>query len=788
MTATVGPLIFDAHVGSIVPARAEIRVDQRADGTVRTYPTGKLRDPTGQVTTTKLLPTEFDALNLAGAAARLVDGTTTVTLSGVVLPGVRVDDVDAQVRHVAHGAQTGWKVTCRWSFGPGPGRTGEDITDHYVTCKIDTASVWTAWEEQTGLACVATTEGYGTALGSAVLVQELDPEDATSAPKDIAGLYVRIRLPAAGEDLSDPKVFEPAWWGKVQARRIGTDQGITTVVYDCVDLLVVLQQIMLYRWYERANDGTICDPGERLPINARIGGDRANTGDRHTLAGVVVDSHERNFSPANRWTTEDFAKLLLAAVADQAPGGPTWSLGGQTTVLDHHQPIVHDGMTVMEVLASIMAGGVGFRVVMVAGNPVLRLSTSAESAIVASSFTIPANDQQITVDLTGEDIIGYSLDEDHSMVLDDLRLELARPWQAITLGANATGNLQMDQGWSSSDRTAWDAAEEDARRTEPLLQAVGRRFELKKTWLGQSHQVPADRLEVDRVVAGTPGTPDALHGAGGETGVLQASGGVFPWAAIRFTKALPYTEGAAWDDASAPDLDENQPLAKPFVIRYDGSTYTYLDMEVTIDDETPAVVVGRDHEDAATLLGYLDAGDDLIITVGFRYPVPWRVGWKRVPAQRPVDQSRVGVYQRPDIEYRYLRDQTVVGIDGGALVVADEKPIGDQPDDPDELLALLRLWHEPPQRSLTYSQANTLDMADERPPGKLITQATLPYGDPDAGTAAAVGAVIVSRARNFDKLALSVTIQAQYLRPDIGPLFTPESVPFKSLHALAEYQ
>src|ERR1043165_798879 len=96
-----------------------------------------------------------------------------------------------------------------------------------------------------------------------------------------------------------------------------------------------------------------------------------------------------------------------------------------------------------------------------------------------------------------------------------------------------------------------------------------------------------------------------------------------------------------------------------------------------------------------------------------------------------------------------MDDQTVVGVANGAAVFANAGGIGIKPETPNQLLAILRLTHEQPIPSLTWTRAG-LDRTAAYEPGALITEATLPYGGED-GPVVAPGAMITLRARNLDR-------------------------------------
>jgi hypothetical protein len=197
-------------------------------------------------------------------------------------------------------------------------------------------------------------------------------------------------------------------------------------------------------------------------------------------------------------------------------------------------------------------------------------------------------------------------------------------------------------------------------------------------------------------------------------------------------------------------------------------------MELTIDDQAPVIIIGRDAADAATIKGLLDSGAHLVVTVGYLYPLPWRVSWKRPVAQQRTDRARSVNYQRPDIDWRYMDTGTVVGVSDHAPQVAAAGNIGDKSTTLDQLLGLSLLTHRDPYKDLTFTRAGVLDLSEANRPGVLLTEVTVPSGSA-AGTVVTLDAMIGVRAWNLDRSRPATTVSCA--RRPVDVVLSPEQVP-----------
>lgn len=773
MRVQVGNTVWDQHVGAVTPATTAVRVDQRDDGSVRLHGSAEIDQARGQLVTTRIVADETAAIVLSARATALIDTRTAIALPGVIFASVRIDGVEIKRQAVRRNGRE-ILVTATWTLGQ-RSQSDEDPRELYVPCRVETASVWGDWTERPDLVVTAAVEVWGPSPGSASFLQIVDTKSITAAPLPITGHYVRFWIPT-GADLARPEGWVLHWWGRIKTRDLGDSNGRLTCVFQALDLTDDFDTF-LHRWYERTAAGGVTDPGEVLPMNKLPGGDRSTGG--IGPGGTFVA--ERHSLPSVPWRASQAVDLLLAALRDQYPGGADWEVIGQTTALGYLAPAELDGRSVREQLAQFVARGLGWisGVNPDTGKAYIDIRSPLLGAIAAGDWTCPANDRVVTVDLPAmTDLVGWSLGEDLMRVADRVNIRVANPWHAISLGINGDDDLQLRKDYTGGEVTTWDSATEDTRNT--TLAHVHRRFRLASDWVGGNYETPAYVLPLGRTVA-----TDALHGTDGEIGAWEAGGDGFVARAIRFTKVLPFTGGARdWTTPESEELDPSEPLERAFVCVVEdpgglGESWTYLDMEVTIDDNAPVVVIGRDAADAETIRDLLADGKHLVVTLGYRYPLPWRVSWRRAPEDRLVDRERGVEYHRPDIEWRYMEAGTVVGIEGNAPRIATGGTIGDKPETPLHLLLAARLVHELPAIDLTWTRSNVLDVSTATRQGSLIAEATLPYGDPNGDpnpyTTVPTATIITARGWNFDRQRPGTTVSAA--RRIIDALVTPEPEP-----------
>lgn len=799
MSAHVGNTIWDYHVGAITPPQQGVERKVNNDGSVKLKNTARLAEPEGQVKTTRTLASEADAILLAQLAGLMQGQRVTVALDGAVFTGVRVESVSVNWPKVRAAGQRDFLVTAAWSFGPTSPQNHDDPKERLIPNKVETCRVWGEWVERKDLVAANDSEVFGplgAAMGNALIVQTLksdavdadgEPDLSARAPADVLGHYVRISLPeGTPEEVAKATTFTPAWHGQIQNISRGSDQGRVTVSYSCVDLSVMFQTWLL-SWYELNDDGIVADGTEIPPFNAVPTGERSSG----TPGPDGTYVHDRTRTAGLEWRNSHIAALLVAAFNAQFSDGPTVALGGQLTALDNFQSHDLDGSSVLEQLGQIICRGIGCRLVVDPsdGSTVtLHLNTGVRASLTAGAWTVPANDRQTEVDLHDlDDLVGWNIDEDASQVADIIAFQMGLPWYCLSLGISDEDDRQFRKTWSGADETAWDDLTEKQRDNADQAH-IWRRFELHKDWVGASYKVAPFTINVGRTKV-----TNATHGTSGENGEFSDTGNNrFPWAGVRFTKSLPITVDDDWTQdmsSGGPGVHPNKALERPtvYAVKDPGGDEVWerLDLQITCDDSSPAIILGKGQDDAKNIRDRLQDGQHLVVTVGMRIPRPWRVTWRRDPASRLCDRERTVLYQRPDFDYRYLMASTVVGID------EDDQPklalnagvIGDKSTIPIQLLGIGRLSHEHPQRGLTWTRQR-IDLTAATAPGAFITEAQLPYGedaDPDdeegPETEATVDAPIGVRSHNLDRENPSTTWSTTRLAADVVLRPKPASAP-----------
>lgn len=789
--AHVGNTIWDYHTGAITPPQAGVERKNNNDGSVKLKGTARRAEPHGQVITTKTVRYESEALLLAQLAGQMQGRRIAVALEGAVFTGVRVDGVDVDWPKVRAPDQRSFLVTARWSFGPASPDNNDDPKDRLVPSKVETCRVWGEWVERKHLHAVSCSEVFGplgAAMGNAMIVQTLDPEalDTNGDPDteartlaDVLGHYVRLSLPeGTPEEVAEATTFTVAWHGRITQRSIGDDRARVTAGFTCLDLSSLLD-VWLTSWYELNDDGIVADGTEIPPFNAIPSGERTQEGTTPGPDDTYV--HDRTRTVGQEWRNGDIADLLVAAYNAQFPDGPTLVLAGQVDALDNFQAHDLDGSSVREQLGQLICRGIGCRVTIDPENAdavVLHLNTGVQADLSAGAWTVPANDRQTSIDLHDlDDLVGWNLDEDISQVADHILYQMGLPWYCGSFGISDADDQVLLKTWSGADETAWDDLT-DAQRDNTDQSHIWRRFLLDKDWVGATYLETPHTINVGRTKV-----TNATHGTDGENGEFSATGNNrFPWAALRFTKSLPITVGDDWTadmSSGGPGVKPNSAPERPAVYLVENpggsETWTRLDMQITVDDDYPAVILGKDAADAEIIRDHLQDGNHLVVTLGFRLPRPWRVSWRRAAADRLSDQERTVLYQRPDFDYRYLMTGTVVGVDEDDQPKVQEAGgvIDSKSTIPVQLLGIGRLSHEHPQRGLTWTRQR-IDLNAATAPGAFITTTALPYGedaDPDdeegPETERTVNAPIGVRSHNLDREAPSTTWSTTRLAADV---------------------
>jgi hypothetical protein len=751
---------------------------------------------------------------IAMDAMRLLCGTyANIRIAGIEVPCAIADaTVDWQP---GVGLPTGstylWSATLQASIDQGP--NSEDDAAQPTECVVEVATTWGSWSRLVGAACDQASEGLCQSTGNASIRIDLSPtlragRIATAPDADYTGQWVRIR-PISLDRATRGTILDPIWWGRILSSEITAGPGtVATNLLTAAGIGIALQQIELHRWWAvgQADDH---DPGVILPQNHLPRGD--------AKIDLGLASHDAAGEDGTRWTCRKLLDRLVEYSNDHASGGPRWSLGGQTAALEFVEAWDLRGRTVLEQLAELIGPrrGLTFRLeIGTDGNGTIRVNSTVGTAIneAGLDLAIPVNDRIVFsnhpttgaaltyLDLDRPETPAASLVKDRAAEVDELRIEGGYPWMMTTLAFldddTDADKYGLTKGWTEAEETAWDAATEEVRNS-PRLAHVWRRFKLKDTYKGTGYFTPATNC-VARVTRTT--ATDATHGTDGETGVIT---GTVAEATIpkgrnrRFTRELPIWVGRNWADpiyqSAVAELGAfDKQCQHPMVWTRSTTTLEYRAItdqyQIQVEDDAPAVVLGRGADDAQALHDLLDANSghlELIITIGLLECQPWRVSWRRDPASRPASMPRSITLRHPDITYRGVAKNTMIGLtDSQTTIKADTDgqdvavlgfglPNAPEAARLDPLLRLARLWYDSPAWGLTWTRVGEIDAATGTAPGGLVKAVKIRL-DKNRVMQPDISAVLTSRTWRFTRGDVATSYQAERLqigggwRMDVG--------------------
>lgn len=773
MSAVIGGIAFDYYEGFVQPPGKKVVIDGGASGG------GDMRNENdrvgGRIIARKFVADAAAATTIVRSVGLLKTQAVTVTLDGYTFADIYACTGVEVVSRRARGARTAgqeWLVEATFDLGDFPD-AGEKVADLFLESRIYVAPAIADLDanQQPALRCATDVEGYGVQLGGAVLVQDITADQALL---DLVGQYVRIDVP---DDIEAPTTWVEGWLGKIVETSVEHSgaAGIAYGMHAAIQIGGALKSSP-GRWYERQDDDTVVDPGHWLAVNGIPNGDRSQS----LFSGVYV--HDRS-AQGFLWRARMFLETTLAKMGDFFASDITWELGGQySDALGNFDRAALDGGTVLDLAARLCASGIGcvWDFDTSAATVTLSFYSPLQASITVDDYTIPASTRQITVDLTAADIPQRSVKyhEDHREVYDEIRARASAGYHCASFGIALDESEQFDRGYDASLEDSFDNAATDEEREDPRLHLVYRRFVLKPSWEGETFTHLGNWLDTERV---SSAAADPEHGDGGETGEFTGNGvpndGNFAWASVKLEKYLPINAGVDVADigSSGSEFDERAPLMEPKLFRVTDphgpdESWTALDLDIEVDSENNAIVLGRSHSDGETLRDLFAAGDKVVATLGWRFPKPWRMSWRRLAAEIPCAQERHIEHHFPDLEYHYIEEDTVFSAD--ATGAPDKSPAGlvggAKPSGLVQRLALLRLRHQHPQVSVTWEQEELLDLGTAHRPGALITEATLPWSI-GAKTLPGAGAVITTRTRYYDRDRPRTAYAATTLAADIPP-------------------
>lgn len=637
---------------------------------------------------------------------------------------------------------------------------------------VQTARGWPAsndgWTTQEDLTALHASEGAGTVLGDAQLVQDtglqVRPNDTTAVTlgmlpnrnpgaglASLAGQWVRLLV----EDVAGPvRVagvnYSPLWHGViVRPSRSPDGAGDRQAAaggeasWTCHGLGDALDRIYCWGGYEW-HQGQVVDTGLPLVFNAMAGGDRSSV--PRTLNGASVYLHERS-APGTPWRARDVIEFVLAAYANpRLPGaagqgsGLRWVLGTGASLLAYEvERLDIAGHTVAQILNRLIHPGRGltWRITVAGDTATIVVTSTTRTAVTVGPVTITAA-TPTTVDLTGNLWIDRPEITEDIDWYDWIGLYGARPWSAITLWYKAgdTNSSLIPDGWVEADAIV---------ANDPTKDHVWRRFKINPAWLGQQYNLPgqgiANTIPYDE--SGTNGT--------------RTFGGPVPSpAGLELTRELPYGLGLT--------TSKDGPRHKPLVIIGKDGEWADLSqqIEVTPGDGRATIVLGQSSAFASGLRARLQSGTaTLLVTVGIREWQPLTVAWKR-PGETPRDLPRVLVRREPSCEQWATLQGTVTGVatGGASLTTATYQVIRNDLARLQGILALLVSRYGGQGGSLSYRIDGSLSRSTTLAPGAMI--------DADMGEGEQLlGAVITRRRWDFTFERYGTTIDAERLPLDV---------------------
>ncbi len=584
----------------------------------------------------------------------------------------------------------------------------------------------------------------------------------TTLPLDIVGHYVRVCVEDPAGSLVDPtslKYYSAIWWGKVVARgwkpASGGQAGLE-VNYECAGLLIILDQITPFHHYEMGVGLAKADITLPLAFNANGAKKSGNrSGPTIGVGTPPIATYIFDRRDALHWTARQVVEYLLALAYDTNPGGPTWTLTGQTTALDFVEKWDLAGMTVLESITRLInpRNGIGFRMVMDGFQPTIEVHTLVADDIVAGAYTLPASDLQVDLDLTNDaEIVDFAIKETQVATYGRVAIVGGADVYIMTMCFKGDGSGQFIKDWTDAEADALDLLTEDDdedQRNAGIYAKVYRRFKLSNAWNGSNHDgsftLPVARTETF--------TPPALHGDNGYSGILEAGGTIIEGSNFQLLRDLPIPMGYNWDDQDVADVDLNKKPEDPkaFVKLVDGSWMTLetycecTSLEIQIDDKTATITLGRNA--AEYIRDLIAAGDELYFTVAVKHQLPLMVSWNRPSAGEPVEQYRSITRLRPHLTRATIAINTYFRV--VSTVIQQRDATVEVDSDVDNLLAALALavaWYSVPDYEISWVKQGDIG-TDYGRPGTLYTSVEYRTG---LGTSEIVETQCIVTRRDWD--------------------------------------
>lgn len=598
------------------------------------------------------------------------------------------------------------------------------------------------------------------ALGSATLRADfgvLRPPTGTSfeAVAKPALLQHLVRLLArddTGSVLIGGRNYRPFWHGQVTGQRYRPDGGSGRLAggmldLQCVGILSLADQIALNAGHLSLSDGSsgpVRILGELPPLNDPAWGPTTSDVSAALTGGARATRVYRRLRATStgtkRWTALQYIDYLCALFWPQQWGSLT--LTGDTSALNYF-PDRQDfaGLTLLQAINSLIdpQRAITARPSVNGQTVEMLVRTGSPVAIVTPAYTLPANTDTVTFDATGRPLTATTVNDDASSQYGSIALLGGRPWVGITGKRPITGNHMFTDGWNATEAAAWSSNPRDGAAAR-----VYRRFAVNPAWNGQNY------LGNPGLRGVFPSATDATYGTGGLTGARTAGGygtanpDEVPADLIELTETLPGpTDGES--------LQARCYWKKGATIRDVSDTWS-----LGVENDPPAIILD-DGSHGQITKAYIDAGYELLISIGVREVQPLKVSWIGDEGNLRTKEIRI-----PGFTERLILSGTLLGAATSSALVT----YVDQIDDLRAQLALARARFAVIDHSLDAAQHGTLDV---RPnigrPGQLVT--TVDTGD-DSGPRA-LNLMVTRRAWSPTQYGAVDGWMTQYLIERINP-------------------
>lgn len=540
------------------------------------------------------------------------------------------------------------------------------------------------WTTQTWLRFDGGSDGCGSEIGSATLIEHFGNRIAPSATSvqrigiapDIADAGTAVTLIGSVVRLcrrNADATLSAFWWGVITGQAVAVDgadnaQHGGQAAWQAIGLAGTLDQFALTEGRCLSGVSPATDPVVDLyylPVfNGIAGIDRSSITRSIGAASVYVHDLTNDRSDGNSdgpwyWTARQVLDHILALVSLRgwrwSVSDPDGNLSFQVQALDLNE------QTAFAAIQAIIdqRRGLLWWVSVSADVAVINVISTVRTVNVSYGIGLVANSDQHHLSTIGDPFVtGLRYEIDASSSYDEIQVRGARPWIALTLKYGTTGSADLQKGWSSAAETAWDS-EQDASLTE----MVWRRYEINPAWQGLAYEGGMrNHLET---------ADDQNHGTAGFNGArtvvaVPAGEPAPPAFSLTAERDLPCSPGF-----SRLRIGPRQP---PVVIvgtaaaGYDDISQSST---VTIESSPPAVVIDQG-DNGAGLAGDLASGLNLLVTLSLRESAPLIVSWVRPASFAPRAQRRRKVITLPNCEQWVVASTAVPGVNAitGALLTA----------------------------------------------------------------------------------------------------------------------